>query len=241
VDPLLKNRYSTVLTVDLLSTRAFDGTAYCAGYNGDGPCGLGHGTDQYTPIVMPTCKPGLAVTAIGGGERWTLLLMSDGTVCSSGTNVNIGNKVSKNEFVAIPNFSRVTSISVGIQHALFLKVDGTVFGTGTSWFGQLGQGTMGDAAVAYMTPTLIPGSSGITSIWAGHRNSFLVKADGTVLAMGINDHGQLGLGFTTPYLSAVAYRAGARTAVVDPTMMPGISGVKAIAAHYSHTAIMMPV
>jgi alpha-tubulin suppressor-like RCC1 family protein len=87
--------------------------------------------------------------------------------------------------------SNVTAIAAGSAHSLFLKSDGSLWGMGLNFFGQLGYGT--DEAV--LRPVQIVASN-VTAIAAGGSHSLFLKTDGSLWAMGWNKYGQLGDGTT---------------------------------------------
>lgn len=101
------------------------------------------------------------------------------------------------------------AVAAGTWHSLFLKSDGTVWGCGNNFDGQLGNGTR----VNVWTPILIMG--GVKAIAAGPGHSMFLKEDGTVWACGTNIYGVLGDGSGAPQYSPVQV---------------AISDVKAIAA-----------
>ena len=55
-----------------------------------------------------------------------------------------------------------------------------------------------------MLPEFVPGLSGVVRVAADIFHTVALKADGTVMAWGLNDYGQLGDGTTTQRLSPVA-------------------------------------
>ena len=97
---------------------------------------------------------------------------------------------------------------------LALKSDGTVWGWGSEFSGELGGG---DDTVA--SPTQIAGLSGMTSIAEGDGVSYALKSDGTVWAWGSNAFGALGNG-TAP----------ADLAHPTPVQVSGLTTVTAIDA-----------
>jgi hypothetical protein len=81
-------------------------------------------------------------------------------------------------------------ISMGSQHAIALRSDGTVLAWGSDQDGQLGSGRLN-----YQTRAgLVTGLSSIRSIGSGVSHSLAVSENGTVWAWGNNYSGQLGGG-----------------------------------------------
>ena len=66
---------------------------------------------------------------------------------------------------------------------------------GVQHCGQLGLGDHGDGTDR-LVPTLVHGVNGVVAVAAGDYHSFALSRDGTVMACGRNDDGQLGLGDT---------------------------------------------
>ncbi len=89
----------------------------------------------------------------------------------------------------IVGISSVPAISVGEEHMLLLKTDGTVWSWGQNYLDRLGQGSSGTTGAL---PRQIIGLSGVVSIAAGSSYSLALKADGTVWAWGNNSDGVFG-------------------------------------------------
>ena len=68
----------------------------------------------------------------------------------------------------------------GWEHSLFLKSDGSAWGTGYNLYGQLGDGTTTER----LSPVSIPAFAGVTKIAAGDDHSLAVKSDGSLWAWG---------------------------------------------------------
>lgn len=107
----------------------------------------------------------------------------------------------------------------GAAHTLAL-VDGKVYAAGGNTFGQLGDGTLFASTVP--TPIATPGAA-IVRVSAGSHHSLALRGDGTVLAWGRNDSGQLGLG------------SSSSSPTLTPTVIPGLAGVVAVSAGESHS------
>ncbi len=92
----------------------------------------------------------------------------------------------------------VATIAVGGYHACAVRTDSTVWCWGDAGYGQLGDGTTGDANQMRSTPVRVRrGSSalrGVTTVTAGTASSCAVRVDRTVWCWGDASEGQLGNG-----------------------------------------------
>jgi alpha-tubulin suppressor-like RCC1 family protein len=125
--------------------------------------------------------------------------------------------------------SNVCQLAAGDGHSLALKSDGTVWAWGSNSYGQLGNGSTGDA-VAPVQVRDISGAgflSGIYQLAAGGTHSMALKYDGTVFAWGDNGHGQLGVNSTVSSALPVQVLNSAGTG--------GLSGVSQLAAGSCHS------
>jgi alpha-tubulin suppressor-like RCC1 family protein len=117
--------------------------------------------------------------------------------------------------VAVHGLTGVRSVAAGGRFELALLSNGTVAAWGDDTFGQLGNGiasSNGDAEV----PCRVPGLTGVVAVAAGEEHSLALLRNGTVMAWGDNNDGQLGDGSTV--------------SSVRPVRVPGLTGVTAVAA-----------
>jgi alpha-tubulin suppressor-like RCC1 family protein len=93
-----------------------------------------------------------------------------------------------------------SSISVGREHSLAIKTDGTLWSWGQNSLGPVGQNNI----TPYSSPVQIPGTTW-SSIDASTQSIFslAIKTDGTLWSWGQNSLGQLGQNNITPYSSPV--------------------------------------
>ena len=97
----------------------------------------------------------------------------------------------------------VSVIATGASHTMAIKADGTLWGWGGNWTGQLGDGTFFDKH----TPTQIGSDSNWVYVTTSkylpdgksenQGHTLAIKADGSLWAWGWNAYGQLGDGTTT--------------------------------------------
>jgi alpha-tubulin suppressor-like RCC1 family protein len=181
--------------------------------------------ETFVPIHVNSLS---GITAISAGNYYSLFLKNDGTVWSIGRNIygqlGDGTTVSKESLVQVNSLSGITAISASGtftgKHSLFLKTDGTVWGSGYNEKGQLGDGTL----VSKSTPTQVSSLSGITAISAGEHHSLFLKNDGTVWGTGDNYYRQLGDATTTQKST--------------PIQISSLSGIIAISAGTDHSLFL---
>jgi alpha-tubulin suppressor-like RCC1 family protein len=183
--------------------RRSDGTVWAWGSNGYGQ--LGSGTTANA--VTPTQVTGLSqVTQIAAGGDFAMAArtsgfitrltsvwtwgdngngqLGDGTLASRSTPEQVSG-------ISVPN---VLQICAGSNFSLVLGSDGSVWGWGGDYDGQLGNA----ATFAWTRPVETIGmASGITQLAAGFAHVLALRSDGTVLAWGQDPWGELGNGTTS--------------------------------------------
>jgi alpha-tubulin suppressor-like RCC1 family protein len=112
------------------------------------------------------------------------------------------------------------TIAAGLEFAMMVGTDGSVWGWGENSGGNLGVGTTGAGLLLSPTQTLNPGS-GIIQLAAGNDHVLGLRSDGTVVAWGNNSNGQLGDGTTTTR--------------VTPVQVSGLSGVSQVSAGFDYS------
>lgn len=176
-------------------------TVYSWGYNVAGELGDGTFANRTRPTLVSSLTDVIGVSA---GNYHSLGLRSDGTVWAWGYNYygQLGRgttsdspvpvQVTKSDRTALTG---VTAIAAGGYHSLAVRTDGTVWAWGNNSYGQLGDGTFTNRTRAVQVGGL---SGSVTSVAAGIWFSVARRSDGTVLAWGDNDYGQLGRGQAPP-------------------------------------------
>ena len=184
-----------------------DGTVWAWGENEYGQLGNGtFTTASPLGISTPVQVNGLVgVTAISGGDSYSLALKSDGTVWAWGFNYDgqLGNGTSTLSIstpgccsdipVQVNGLIGVDAIAAGFNQGLAVKSDGTVWAWGSGDFGQLGNGTFQSSPTAVQ----VSGLSGAGAVAGGTNFSLALVAATAPAAFFI---GQVSLGSGVEYL-----------------------------------------
>ncbi|HXP38590.1 MAG TPA: hypothetical protein VN817_12570, partial [Solirubrobacteraceae bacterium] len=117
--------------------------------------------------------------------------------------------------VAVSGLSNVIAVAGGGEHSLALLGNATMMGWGANREGQIGDGSTTNRRVPVQIVDFAT-LGGISAIAAGDEFSLALMTNGTVLAWGANEEGQLATGKTTR--------------VTAPAAIKGLSNVTAIAA-----------
>ncbi|MCL2503639.1 MAG: cell wall-binding repeat-containing protein [Coriobacteriia bacterium] len=170
-----------------------DGSLWAWGLNMDGQVGDDTTVEKHAPTRIGGDTDWKAVDA---GASYSLAIRNDGTLWEWGV---IGHEPISDSVRWPVNYvpTRIgdaadwVDISVGRNHALALKSDGSLWAWGYNGYRQLGDSTtQGKAA-----PIRIGADTDWSSINAGGWGcSFAIKNDGSLWAWGRNDFGQLGDG-----------------------------------------------
>ncbi|HOT28179.1 MAG TPA: hypothetical protein PLU72_08305 [Candidatus Ozemobacteraceae bacterium] len=141
---------------------------------------------------LPTAYIGVAA-----GDYHSIAVASESNTTSllawglnSSGQLGLGDTVSRDRPVPVPNCSNVRRVVCGAYHTLALKNDGTVWAWGDNSYGQLGIGS----TVSKSVPTRITSLTDIVGIAAGSYHSLAISANGTVYSWGRGDNGRLGTG-----------------------------------------------
>lgn len=150
-------------------------------------------------------KPAVAI-----GLNHGVILASDGSLWTWGENglgwmvLGLGNSVTTQACLRrIGSDTDWVEVSVGVSSTLALKADGTMWGWGANYFGQLGDGTRLPQQPAPVRS--VPGTNWKQVATSG-IHSVALKRDGTLWSWGCNGSGQLGDGTTN--WSIVPVQAG---------------------------------
>lgn len=178
---------------------------------------LGDGFKELS-ASLPVPVSGLQfVTAVAAGGRHSLALLADGTVVAWGAGglgqLGDGETSESAVPVHVKGLSNVKAIAAGGSFSLALLGTGQVAAWGDNEAGQLGVGASPEYSPV---PLTVGGLTNVKAIAAGAGHGLALLANGTVMAWGENESGQLGSGSLAPSSTPVAVKH--------------LTGVKAIAA-----------
>ena len=128
----------------------------------------------------------------------SLILKNDGTLWGCGRNyegqLGLGDGTNRTTFTEITtNVDDIKTINCGQYYTFILKNDGTLWGCGRNYEGQLG---LGDTNSRTTFTQITINTDGIKSVCCGANHTIMLKNDGTLWGCGHNEFGQLGLGNT---------------------------------------------
>ncbi len=177
------------------------------------------------PANNVSAQEGPVAPQISAGYWYSISLTSSGEVWSWGANdfgqLGIGNNTTTGIPKKADGLADVVSIHSGIRSTFAVKRDGSVWAWGDNREGQLG---IGNNTIQYL-PTQIPGLSGVADIKGGEGyHTLALMKDGSVWAWGKNTNGQLGI--------------GTKVSRNTPSVIPGLSGIKAVAAGGYHSLVL---
>ncbi len=178
---------------------------------------------------VPKPVSGLSdVVAIAAGATHTLALRADGIVMAWG--VNDFGQLGQGSFggnhrtpAPVKHLAGVSAIAAGSGFSLALRSGGTVVAWGRGDVGQLGTGSAGGSDV----PVAVRGVHHVHTLAGGGDHGLALDADGTVMAWGGDHSGELGVPATS---SALVTCPGRVPCALTPLPVPGLTGVRAIAA-----------
>ena len=175
-----------------------EGTLWAMGDNEYGELGVGSKVAYLSSTNVPVLVTN-NVVAVAASRTDSVFVKADGTLWGMGATGNgelghvagflHGSSYTTNVPVLIA--SNVVTAALGDDYTLFIKADGTLWGTGDNNFGNLGIGNV--TAGFYYTNNPVEVTNNVVAVAAGNDHSLFVKADGTLWAMGANGSGELGL------------------------------------------------
>lgn len=152
-----------------------------------------HNDVQFNVIALTSvsdfhCGQGTHYAINTAGEVWAWGSNSLGEL-------GVGTKMEVTTPIKVSGLTNVKDIRTSYYHTLFLLANGDVYGAGSNQQGQIDPAT---SATEYLTPHLVSGVSGITSIDAGDQFSMAMNQSGQVYGWGYNSDWRLGVGHQSP-------------------------------------------
>jgi hypothetical protein len=175
-----------------------DGTAWSWGGNDSGELGNGTTTGSPVPVGVPGLSNVVSISAQSDAES-SYAVTADGTVWSWGDNSwgqlgRADNQYTNDSRPApVYGLKHAIAVAAGRSFAIALKGDGTVWGWGANYDGELGDGSA-EQTTDIAAPII--GLSNIVAIAGGGWHCLALRADGTVWGVGNNGDGELGIGTT---------------------------------------------
>lgn len=160
-----------------------NGSVWCWGLNVAGQCGDGGNGIQWAPKEVAGVDGAVAVAA---GEDFALALKGDGTVWGWGSLYLASGKSLQRQSkpAPIPELTGIREIRAGYWLALALRRNGTVWHSGVD-----GKGVPGEQrSFADLLKRQKTAATG--AIFAGGKDAFLERNDGTLICWGLNDYGK---------------------------------------------------
>lgn len=176
--------------------------AWVWGANASGQLADSTTVNKSSPIQIGT---GANISVLAAGSASGAYVKTDGTLWMWGSGLSgrlgQGNTTNYSSPVQVGAGTTWLSVSLADNGATrALKTDGTLWGWGSNFNGELGVGTSG---LNYSSPVQVGALTTWVETSGGNQFSLYRKSDGTIWSTGLNSNGQLGLGDTTSRSSPV--------------------------------------
>jgi len=184
-----------------------NGTVMAWGAGGSGQ--LGDANNEYSEVPVPVSGLG-EVTAITAGEYSSFALLKNGTIMAWGANSGgqLGDGTTTESDIPVPvsDIDEAAAVASGKLSSYALLKNGTVVAWGTNTGPSEPEGELGDGSETNSdtpVPVCAVGETApcsqqlgdVTAIAAGPRDALALLANGTAVAWGSSDLGQLGDGY----------------------------------------------
>ncbi|HZF53388.1 MAG TPA: MopE-related protein, partial [Polyangiaceae bacterium] len=203
-----------------------NGFVYAWGQNSSGQLGLGtaSSTHQGTPVQVP----GLSnIKAVAAGEWHSMAMDAEGDIWVWGSNTysQIGQGGSSGGNFPTPTKLTIqdgaAGIAAGAFHCLVVSKSGAVWSWGSNTYGQIGNGLSGQYSMMKVPYNVSLGGAVAVAVEGGRSHSLALLSNGTIMAWGENNEGQLGI--------------GSKISKSLPQVVPGLTGIRQITAGSSFT------
>ncbi|AYV81559.1 MAG: chromosome condensation regulator [Harvfovirus sp.] len=174
--------------------RLTDGTLMSSGANSIGQLGLGDLKNRAVFEKIKLIKKNI-VDIISYHES-TIIRLTDGTLMGCGNNsrgqLGVGNNPFYNSFCEIKGVPKnIAEVVSGYYHTIVRLTDGTLMSCGTNLHGELG---LGDNTCRNFFEEIKGVPKNVVKVTCGSSHTVILLSDGTLMASGYNDYGQLGVG-----------------------------------------------
>lgn len=190
------------------------GALWCWGSSGFGQLGAGPNLPNENPVAVLNVAgtaPLSGVASVTVGYADACAVTTAGSLLCWGENQDgeIGNNTNIISFIPVQvlnlagtsPLSGIASVTAGENDACALTSTGGALCWGTSFNGDLGDGTGHQAEIPVQVAGL---TSGVTEIGSGYHHNCAILSSGGVMCWGFNINGQLGNGNTDDQLTPVA-------------------------------------
>ena len=178
-----------------------DGTVWAWGYNAQGQLGDNSQITKYAPVqVLGEGADGYLkdIVYIAAGTNFSAAINKYGEVYTWGLNSNgqLGDGSTTNRYTPIrvkANLSGIIKVACGTNHMIAQKADGTVYTWGLNNLGKLGDNSTVQRNIpVQMLANTEEYISDAIDVEVTKNNSYVLKADGSILAVGAGANGALG-------------------------------------------------
>ncbi|MCL2573277.1 MAG: stalk domain-containing protein [Defluviitaleaceae bacterium] len=195
----------TLITMDI-SPQIIDGRTMIPARFVAETVGMHVNWDDKTNTVVITSPP-TRVVSVSTGLFGSYAVTNDGSLwdVARGRYIVIeGHRPEDNELVWLTEdeapvkvMDNVTAVSVGENHAMAIRTDGSLWAWGANFFGQLGDGNGANDIGASLPPEqAVRIMDNVAMVWAGRHHTTALQMDGSLWAWGSNHDGQVGDGTT---------------------------------------------
>ena len=163
----------------------------------------GEDSESTTPVPMQLPEGGDKLIKIIAGSKHAAAIDETGNVLTwghggswfkGGGQLGHGDTTSKDSPTYIEELrnygAKITQVSIGSSHSLFLTEEGEILSCGIDDYGRLGTGASANATVPAPLTELVYET--IVQVAAGNAHSIALSDDGKIFTWGRNDAGQLG-------------------------------------------------